>query len=186
MRFESNSGAIYWARLPHYREAGAVYHVRFSVHPRFRSLNSPSEYACLQNAIVFAHKRTHIVIAYVVMPNHVHVVMQPLPRVGGWDAWCKNEMFYKLEDILRDIKKFSALEINRSVGRHGPVWLTESFDRIARGGNDLWSVIDYVHGNPVRWGLVQQPEKYPWSSASTIYSGRIEYRDWFTIAPSNK
>ncbi len=116
------------------------------------------------------------------MPNHAHVVLQPLPKEAGWRAWCKYDSFHRLEDILRDMKKFSALEINKSAGRRGSVWLSESYDRIVRGENDLCEVVDYIHHNPVRWNLVKRPEQYPWSSASSIYSGKSEYRDWFTLS----
>ncbi len=182
MRFESQSGSEYRCKLPHIRAAGAIYHARFSVHPRFRWLTRSSEFESTQNAILYAHKRKHVLLAYVIMPNHAHTVLQPLPREPGWEAWCRYENFHKLEDILGDIKKFSSREINRLAGRRGSVWLKESFDRIVRGDNDLSDVIDYVHHNPVRWDLVRRPEQYPWSSASTIYSGRSEYNDWFSTS----
>ncbi len=172
---------VYWRRLPHFRAAGAIYHVRFSVHPAFRRLNRALEFQIVQDAIIFGHKRTYILFAYVVMPNHVHLVRQPLPKESGWAAWCNYRRYSKLESIIGCMKKFSARKINRAAGRRGSVWQDESYDRIIRGGKDLNEVVDYVHHNPVTWGLVQKPELYPWSSASTIYSGRDDYRDWFAF-----
>ncbi len=96
------------------------------------------------------------------------------------EAWSDYRLFYKLEDILADIKKFSARKINSLYGRIGrPLWREESFDRTVRETEKLDGLVDYIHGNPVRKGLCLRPEDYPWSLASTIYSGRAEYKDWF-------
>jgi REP element-mobilizing transposase RayT len=176
---EIESGCRYRRRLPHIRVAGGIYHVRFSIHPTFRPLCQSFEFRCVQDTLAFGHRKSHTLIAYVIMSNHTHAILQPLPRKTGWSAWCDYDRFHRLEDILRDIKKFSALAINKSLGRRGSLWRDESFDRVIRSDSDLVEVIDYIHHNPVRWGLVQLPEQYPWSSASTIYSGREEYREWF-------
>lgn len=113
------------------------------------------------------------------MPNHVHGVLQPLPKTQDRKSCLDYADYHKLEDITGSIKKFSSRRINSVLDRTGSFWKEESFDRIVRGELDLVTLIDYIHGNPVRWKLVQRPEQYRWSSASTIYSGNIKYAGWF-------
>jgi putative transposase len=80
--------------------------------------------------------------AYVVMPNHVHALCQPLE---GWD----------LEDLLGSWKKHSALAINRRLGRCGALWQRESYDRIVRDADHFRRVVRYLIRNPVRANLSQ-------------------------------
>jgi REP element-mobilizing transposase RayT len=178
-------GHTYYRKLPHFRDAGAIYHARMSIHPDFGLLKESRDFQIIQDAIMFWHKIKCMLIAYVIMPNHSHLLLQPLPFVEGWQAWSDYQLFYKLEDILASIKKFSGREINRLHGRTGcPIWKDENFDRTVRINEDLDGVVEYIHANPIRWKLCLRPEDYPWSSASTIYSGRSEYRDWFVTRDS--
>ena len=176
----TESGHKYRRKLPHFRVPGAIYHARFSIHPDFKRLKSDYEFRLVQESILFFHNKTCVLIAYVIMPNHSHAVLQPLPQSNEISAWCDYGYFYKLESILGSIKKYSSRRINKIHDRIGkPVWKSENFDRIARSEKDLDDLVDYIHGNPVRWKLVKRAEDYLWSSASTIYSGRSEYRYWF-------
>ncbi|MEQ1851105.1 MAG: UTP--glucose-1-phosphate uridylyltransferase [Chthoniobacteraceae bacterium] len=73
--------------------------------------------------------------SYVVMPNHVHVIVRP--KDG-----------HPLSDILHSWKSFSAHQINKHVGRAGTLWQDESFDHIVRHV-DEWKQIDrYISENP--------------------------------------
>lgn len=74
--------------------------------------------------------------AHVVMPNHVHAVVAPLP---GFD----------LSKIIHTWKSYSANEINRLVGRQGALWQKESFDHIVRGPEQLERINVYIRDNPV-------------------------------------
>jgi REP element-mobilizing transposase RayT len=74
------------------------------------------------------------------MLNHVHSLVQPIAP-------------YKLSEILKTWKGYSAREANKLLSRTGTFWLAESFDRIMRSEEDLNSTIDYVVSNPERAGL---------------------------------
>jgi putative transposase len=80
--------------------------------------------------------------SYVVMPNHVHVILRPL--------LCDEE---PLERILQSWKRYTSREINRQRGLTGHLWQDESFDRIIRDEEHLWRVIQYIAANPSRAGL---------------------------------
>jgi putative transposase len=75
--------------------------------------------------------------AYVIMPNHVHAILRPL---------CSETL--PLEKILQGRKRRSSREINSLVGRIGPLWQEESFDRIIRDEEHLYRCIQYVSRNP--------------------------------------
>jgi type I restriction enzyme R subunit len=77
---------------------------------------------------------------FVIMPNHVHWLVKPEPG-------------FKLEDLLRSIKQFSANQINRVVGRSGSVWQKESYDHLVRDRAELNRIRTYIADNPGKAGL---------------------------------
>jgi len=77
----------------------------------------------------------YVLDAFVVMPNHVHVLFQPAKGKS-------------LADILHSWKSFSAKAINHKLGRTGRVWQDESYDRIVRDWNELIRYRDYIARNP--------------------------------------
>jgi REP element-mobilizing transposase RayT len=94
----------------------------------------------------------YAVLAYVVMPNHVHLLIEP--RVP-------------LERITRGIKGVSAQEGNRLLGRTGlAFWQGESFDHWVRTPAEGAKICRYIEENPVKAGLAGSAEAWPWSSAA--------------------
>ena len=90
--------------------------------------------------------------AYVVMPNHVHVLWTP--RV-------------LLERITRRLKGFTSLQANRILNRSGRrFWQEESFDHWIRNESQFDHVARYIQNNPVKASLVRKSEDWQWSSAS--------------------
>jgi REP element-mobilizing transposase RayT len=78
--------------------------------------------------------------AWVVMPNHVHAVVRPLPG-------------FKLSYIVKSWKCFSARKLNERIGTSGAFWQREYYDHIVRGELDMQLQIDYVMSNPSTAGL---------------------------------
>ncbi len=98
------------------------------------------------------HLNLYELLAYVVMANHVHVLLRPS---------------VPLARITRLIKGFTARKANRILGRMGHAfWQDESFDHWVRNEAELVRIISYIERNPVTAGLVQKAEDWPWSSAS--------------------
>lgn len=100
-------------------------------------LKLPDAAAQLVNAMQANDGSRYELGCYVVMPNHVHVVLRPMQPAE-----------YALEKILRDWKGSSSYEINRLLGRSGTLWQKESFDRIIRDAEHLYRVIHYIGRNP--------------------------------------
>jgi menaquinone-specific isochorismate synthase len=91
-------------------------------------------------------------IAWCVMPNHVHVVMHVLGTQS-------------LASILHSWKSYSSKQANRILRREGEFWMREYFDRIIRDDDDLSRTIAYVLANPAKAGLVDW--KWVWSAGET-------------------
>ncbi len=90
--------------------------------------------------------------AYVVMANHVHVLLAPAASVSL---------------ITRIVKGATAREANKLLGRTGNrFWQDESFDRWIRNRSEWNRARTYIEQNPVTAGLVRSPSEWPWSSAS--------------------
>jgi REP element-mobilizing transposase RayT len=106
----------------------------------------------MQDALLHFDGERYRLLAWVVMPNHVHVTVQPLPGHG-------------LADILHGWKRHSALQINRHLGRTGPLWRREYWDRYIRDEQHYAAAVAYIEANPVKAGLVGEPQAWPWSSA---------------------
>jgi REP element-mobilizing transposase RayT len=90
--------------------------------------------------------------AWVVMPNHVHLLI--LPRVA-------------VPEITRWLKGSTARRANQLLGRTGlPFWQDESYDHWVRNTKEFDRITGYIEENPVTAGLVVSMELWPWSSAA--------------------
>lgn len=94
----------------------------------------------------------YLLFAWVIMPNHVHVVAEMADDV-------------RLASIVESWKKFSARKINAELGRSGALWYREYFDRWVRNEEHFRNVVAYTHANPVKAGLCQAETDWRWSSA---------------------
>jgi len=93
--------------------------------------------------------------AAVVMPDHAHLILTPLINQAEARVWL-------LPEILDAIKGASAHVINRKLFRRGSVWQEESFDHVLRGSEQIRDKVHYILQNPVRGGLVDRWQDYPW------------------------
>jgi REP element-mobilizing transposase RayT len=91
-------------------------------------------------------------MAWVVMPNHVHVVIR---QKGG----------FPLDGVIRRWKSWMAHEIHRIFGTTGRFWQPEAFDHWLRDGVRIEGAIRYVERNPVVAGLCRSPLDWEFSSA---------------------
>jgi primosomal protein N' (replication factor Y) len=141
-------------RLPHIEIPGSVYHVTWRTHGNL-ILSAEAQKATLSACHFWHDKRAHLHLACV-MPDHVHLLIQPLPVSDNIEKGV-----HSLSEILHSIKSFSAHEVNKIAGRSGFVWNDESFDRIIRSESDLHEKWDYIWNNPRKLGLVGPLEDYP-------------------------
>ena len=106
----------------------------------------------VQRALLYFDEERYRLLAWVVMPNHVHVLVEPL--IG-----------HSLADILHSWKRHTARLINRHLGQTGSLWRREYWDRYIRDERHYAAAVAYIENNPVQAGLVAQPADWAWSSA---------------------
>ncbi|MCK9589178.1 MAG: transposase, partial [Terrimicrobiaceae bacterium] len=98
-------------------------------------LARPDVKAIVENALSHFDGTRYRLGEYVVMPNHVHVLVSPLGE-------------HVLSDILQALKSFTAKEINRLIGETGHFWQKESFDHIVRSPEQMERIKEYIRDNP--------------------------------------
>ena len=109
----------------------------------------------VQDALVNRYARLYYLWAYVVMANHIHVLLKP-----------KNHDT-SISTITKNVKGYSSREANRLLERTGQrFWQDESFDHWSRNPSEFARIVKYIENNPVKAGLVNEPEQWEWSSAA--------------------
>lgn len=142
----------YRRKLPHLQTEGKIIFLTFITHNRWILPESVRELVI--NHCLHDHGIKISLHGVVVMPDHVHMIFTPLKDEQG--------STYGLSEIMRSIKGVSARSINKALGRAGPVWQHESFDRLLRSYESTMAKVEYICQNPVRKGLVEKPDDYPW------------------------
>jgi REP element-mobilizing transposase RayT len=147
--------------VPHCDGAGIVQHIVMSTigtadgieaHFSQRFFETPEAVDVVERALLHFDGERYRALAWCVMPNHVHVIAE---QNEGWP----------LASVAHSWKSFTANEVNRVLGRKGPLWMREYFDRFMRDDDHLNTTIAYVESNPVTAGLVERPQDWRWSSA---------------------
>jgi putative transposase len=105
------------------------------------------------NALNYFDGDRYRLLAWVIMPNHVHAMIE---QIEG----------HRLDKIVHSWKSFTAKVINRRLNSSGPVWARDYFDRYVRNEAHYFNAIYYVENNPVKAGLVRLPEDWAYSSAA--------------------
>ncbi len=89
----------------------------------------------VEDALNYFNNDRYYLDKYVIMPNHVHVIVIPK---GKWS----------LSQIMHSWKSYTANQINKLTGREGELWMHESFDHIIRNPEQLERIRKYIEDNP--------------------------------------
>ena len=115
-------------------------------------LRRPDVASMVANALRhFAGKRYRL-HAWVVMPNHVHILATPLCGAT-------------ISAIVHSWKSYTASRANALICRQGPFWHPDYFDRFIRNEGHFLTAVEYIHQNPVKARLCRHPCDWKWSSA---------------------
>src|SRR5208337_4191642 len=118
-------------------------------------LRQPQVAGCVAGTILEGDRgrARNRLIAFVVMPNHVHLLIEPKAPAPK---------------ITQYVKGVSARRANELLHRTGqPFWQDESFDRWVRSQREMEKIIRYIEMNPVSANLASEPELFRFSSAFT-------------------
>ena len=114
-------------------------------------LRRPDIAELVEAALRFYHSRWYELRAWVIMPNHLHFLIQ----VGETP----------LAKIVKELKRYTAREANRILQREGAFWCEDYFDTYMRDAEHELKTRRYIENNPVKALLVREPKDWPWSSA---------------------
>jgi len=128
--------------------------------PRRRALLA-SEFARLAR-VIHERRQKHgfLLTAWVFLPDHWHAIL--FPRFPA-----------SISRVMESIKVGSTLHINADRKASGLLWQPRFFDRALRSVKEYHAKVAYLHLNPVRAGLVQRAEDWPWSSVHD-YTGSLK------------
>lgn len=119
-------------------------------------LKRPVVARLVKNALLHFEDSRYQLHEWVVMPNHVHAVVRPTGT-------------HTLSSILHSWKSFTANEANKTIERVGhEFWQRESYDHLIRDDEEFSRLRHYVRNNPVKAGLCQRPEDWPYGSAFEV------------------
>ena len=118
-----------------------------------RWLQQPEVAQCVVDALFEAERLLRYQLgAWVVMPNHVHLVLRPAAA---------------LPKVVAAIKANSARDANQLLNRSGQsFWARDYYDHWIRNSDEEQRMIRYIERNPVKAGLCKSPEDWPWSNAN--------------------
>ena len=159
-------------RRKRYAEPGQPRELTFSCYRRFPFFSRPRACEWFRDSLEFARAQIRFQIwAYVLMPEHVHLLVYP------------GDKPQEMPKFLEHLKEGVARAAIAFLRRNAPQWLERlrvregkrirhrfwqpggGYDRNITSARTLRSMIDYLHENPVRRGLVAKAEDWEWSSA---------------------
>ena len=150
------------ARLPRYALPGQPQHVIQRGNNRSAMFIETADFERFRHDLVVACERYACAVhAYVLMTNHVHMLMTGLVR----DAVAK---------AMQSLGRRYVAYFNRRYARTGTLWEGRYRSMPIDGERYLFTCYRYVEQNPVRAGLVPHPRCYPWSSFHANALGRTD------------
>jgi putative DNA methylase len=117
-----------------------------------RHLQNASVAAMIEENLLYFHGKRYVLIAWVIMPNHIHLLLRPLNEAP-------------LAVIVHSMKSFTAKRANELLGLTGKFWSNDYFDRYMRDREHFEKTIAYIHNNPVKAGLCAHAADWPYGSA---------------------
>lgn len=121
------------------------------------ALKHPDVARYVEESLKHFHGARYILHAWCIMPNHVHVMVEPLSALSkiiqGWKSFTSRWILKQNRKLVLGIPNPERL------------WMREYWDRFIRDQKHFQSVVDYIHQNPVKAGLCSAANEWRWSSA---------------------
>ena len=155
------------ARLPRLNLAGIPQHVVQRGNNRQVSFFAEQDYAVYLDKLKdYAKKYQVNVHAFVLMTNHVHLLMTPETEKG-------------VSQLMQSLGRYYVMYINKTYQRTGTLWEGRYKSTLVDSDNYFLLVSRYIELNPVRANMVEHPAQYPWSS----YHGNALNKDVVLLSP---
>jgi putative transposase len=143
---------FYRRNLPYYEDPGNVYFITFRTTGGI--ILSDIAKDIIFTTIKFHAGKKYKLYCCIVMDTHVHCILQPLEESKG--------TLFSLSQIMHSIKSYSANKIQRTSNLSGKFWQDENYDRVIRDDSEFLEKMEYIISNPLKAGMVENPDKYKW------------------------
>jgi REP element-mobilizing transposase RayT len=114
----------------------------------------------VQREIHNLHPQIYHLIAYCIMPNHVHLLID-LQDIPDPQPLRPGQHYTPLSHAMRLLKGRTGYLGCQMVGGSGAFWQHESYDHVVRDERELMRIVKYILDNPVRAGLAANWQEYP-------------------------
>ncbi|HEY1985326.1 MAG TPA: transposase [Terracidiphilus sp.] len=142
------------ARLERFQTTGDLHFLTFSCHGRLPYFADPVACELFEHSLETVRRRyVFHVFGYVIMPEHVHLIVSEPGRV-------------KLDRALQALKT----SVSKQRPQH-PFWLPRYYDFNVHSEDKRKEKLNYLHRNPVTRGLVDRPEQWKWSTFRHHHTG---------------
>jgi putative transposase len=159
--------------LHRYHQSQQTHFITFSCYRRQARFDSPDRYDLFLQCLEETRRRFAIcVYGYVVMPEHVHLLLSEPPRCpepvlseaeGSRERSSRADLGQTLADAMRDLKLSFSKRVSKRISEPSSFWQKRYYDRNIR--DEQFTVkLRYIHRNPVKRGLVSEPVDWKWSS----------------------
>jgi len=154
--------------LKRYQHTGQSHFVTFSCYHRRPLFTTDTSRQTFETALERVRRNFRLrVYAYVVMPEHVHLLVSEPER---------DTLAYAVKSLKQGVAR-------RLIGEAEQFWQKRYYDFNVRNHEQFVEKVHYIHWNPVRRGLCERPEDWPWSSFlhhATGADGRVEIESEWT------
>lgn len=147
------------AQPPHFEIDGVIYFITTRIKHEGSLLTEREAEIAVNTILDSSRKKEMTLYAYVIIPNHMHILIKPI--ICG------------ISKAMQLIKGRSSRQINE-----GNFWQKGFFDFGILTEEKFREKFNYIHFNPVKWGLVEKAEDYKYSSALAY---KMEYGEVFYI-----
>jgi putative transposase len=156
------------SRLERFQHAGDSHFITFSCHGRLAYFNNSQACELFERSLEAARRGyVFFVFGYVVMPEHVHLLVSEPKRAL---------LAYAIQALKTSVSKQS---------KEKPFWLVRYYDFNVHSEKKRIEKLRYIHRNPVTRGLVSRPEEWRWSSFRHYLTGEpgiVEIESHWTLA----
>jgi type I restriction enzyme R subunit/putative DNA methylase len=122
----------------------------------------------VEESLFFGDEKRYLLLAWVIMPNHVHVLIEQLPLwplgkvVQSWKRHTTRQIKLYMKSAAMALEKEA--EYNSAIPE-SVIWQREYWDRYIRNSQHYETAIYYIENNPVKAALCDSPADWPWGSA---------------------
>jgi len=144
---------LYQLRKGRYSVKNGFYFITFCCSKKQKIFLEKENAEIVFDSLDWLEKNKYIDLYFcIVMPDHVHLILQ---LIG-------NKV---LSEVIKSLKQFTGKKIKQNIGLTTNIWQEGFYDHYIRQDESLLEVVKYSWFNPVRKGLVEDPNEYPyWKS----------------------